>query len=506
MQVNNETELFNALTNRESDIVIGDSFDITMEILIDYKVNISSTNNITLTRANNNASILLNITQTGDLVLSNIVLDGTSCNALFVPMIVNNNKLELNNVTIANALSTTSGSGLFCGETAISTIIKNSNFKNCISSKNGGAIYHSGESRIFMDNVSFIGNESNLGGGICCYQPSNHCLVEINKCNFSQNKATSGGAIYLDSNCDLNIIGDNIFTNNEAETGKDIYDKGIIRMLGRNDILSGLYIYDENNYINLFDTIANSNIFIEESDYVSPIPENSPIMIARTTGYYPLISNEDLSAFRKPVPNFREWGFQIGDDFAFIELATGVHHEYTITYTNLNGASNSNPLSYTENDVPIILQDPVLDGHEFLGWLNENNEPITEISSSSTGNRVIKATWQNAVFEISFNGNSTTPVSNLPSSIMVDYGESAILPDNIPKRNCYLFLNWNTEPNGTGTTYYPKETITDVRNNIVLYAIWHKIPIKCILVPTTYCCVCNKCCRRVCKCCCSRKC
>lgn len=472
MHVTNETELLNALTSHIENIVIDNSFSLTREILIDYSVTISSSTNITLNRCLNNMATFFNITEDGNLKLTNITLDGTSEDDVDSPLIINNNNLTLHNVTISNAVSSTSGAGLYCSEKASYAYIINSNFTNCISRKNGGAIY-------------------------CCLS-NNENEITLSTCKFSQNKAVFGGAIYLNNKCTLTIYNGDFNNNQSSIAGNDIYNAGKIYIRGTNNISAGLYLDSRDNILNLINTIANSNILIEESNYVTPVIANSPITLAIGIDEYPTLTSEDLVSFHKPIDNFSNWDLKQENEATISLVARVQPTSYTITYTNLNGATNPNPVTYLESDLPLTLQEPTLDGSEFLGWLDENNDLITQIDSSHMGNRTLKATWNLAItYEVSFEKNSTDSVTNLPATIVVSPGNSLTLPDNIPQRRGYLFLNWNTLANNTGTTYYPKETIIDIQSDLVLYAIWYKLTPQFICCPANYYCICCKCQKKI---------
>jgi len=69
---------------------------------------------------------------------------------------------------------------------------------------------------------------------------------------------------------------------------------------------------------------------------------------------------------------------------------------YTVTYNNLNGASNTNPSTYTIESDQITLVNPGLrTGYTFDGWfLNSGlTTPATGITAGSTGNRTFYAKW-----------------------------------------------------------------------------------------------------------------
>ncbi len=74
---------------------------------------------------------------------------------------------------------------------------------------------------------------------------------------------------------------------------------------------------------------------------------------------------------------------------------------YTITYNNLNGASNPNKTSYTSADATFALASLSKDGCVFLGWYIDDDyaKKVTEIESGTTGNLIIYAKWAKYIDE-----------------------------------------------------------------------------------------------------------
>ena len=56
--------------------------------------------------------------------------------------------------------------------------------------------------------------------------------------------------------------------------------------------------------------------------------------------------------------------------------------------------------------------------------------------------------------------------------LRVDKGSSVTLSEFVPRRYGYAFVGYNTEQNGTGTTYLPSQTITAPDSDLILYAQW----------------------------------
>lgn len=66
--------------------------------------------------------------------------------------------------------------------------------------------------------------------------------------------------------------------------------------------------------------------------------------------------------------------------------------EYTVTYSNLKGATNVNKGTYNiEND--LFLSPVDADGFTFVGWYNADNKKVSYIAKGTTGNVTLTAKW-----------------------------------------------------------------------------------------------------------------
>ena len=66
---------------------------------------------------------------------------------------------------------------------------------------------------------------------------------------------------------------------------------------------------------------------------------------------------------------------------------------YTITYLNVEGATNENPAGYNVETETITLKDPAKAGYTFAGWYSADNSPVTKIPQGSTGDITLYAKW-----------------------------------------------------------------------------------------------------------------
>ena len=151
-----------------------------------------------------------------------------------------------------------------------------------------------------------------------------------------------------------------------------------------------------------------------------------------------------------------------------LDGSTCVLHEYTITY-NLNGGElvGEYPKTYTIVTPTFYLPTPVKEGHVFGGW--HSPAPISQIVEGSTGNIEITASWTPIEYDITFDANDGT---GSMATQTFTYGVAQNLTANAFTRDGYAFTGWNTASDGSGTAYADKAPISNLLNNITLYAQW----------------------------------
>ena len=70
--------------------------------------------------------------------------------------------------------------------------------------------------------------------------------------------------------------------------------------------------------------------------------------------------------------------------------------DYTITYVNVEGATNENPAGYNVETETITLKDPVKPGYTFEGWYKTEDftgDAVIKIAQGSTGDITLYAKW-----------------------------------------------------------------------------------------------------------------
>ena len=159
-------------------------------------------------------------------------------------------------------------------------------------------------------------------------------------------------------------------------------------------------------------------------------------------------------------------------------------HTYSIKYDLRGGSlpgSVSNLTEYTIETEDFTLNNPIKEDYVFLGWKVEGSEDSTAkenvtIENGTIGELSFVAVWSaNPKYTLTFDSNGAE--GSGPSPISAYSGETITLPGGDAFSNVdYLFKEWNTEKNGTGTSYKENDEIK-VNNHLTLYAILETNPL-----------------------------
>lgn len=123
--------------------------------------------------------------------------------------------------------------------------------------------------------------------------------------------------------------------------------------------------------------------------------------------------------------------------------------------------------------------------HTFSGWntyteqgwnmYKANHQYSGGLTQENGGVVAIYAVWE-PVGQITISykaeGGKGVPADGVAYTGESDYA----IPDTIPTRENYTFVEWNTASDGTGTSYKAGDKITAGSSNITLYAIWKAHP------------------------------
>ena len=138
---------------------------------------------------------------------------------------------------------------------------------------------------------------------------------------------------------------------------------------------------------------------------------------------------------------------------------------YNLTYEGLNGASNSNPETYTVETATITLANPVTrEGYTCTGWTC-GGDAITQITLGSTGDKTITANWSANTYNLTYEGLEGATNSN-PASYTI---ESEFNLANPGAREGWNFTGWTC--GGEAITSIALGTIGDK----TITATWRQI-------------------------------
>ena len=125
--------------------------------------------------------------------------------------------------------------------------------------------------------------------------------------------------------------------------------------------------------------------------------------------------------------------------------AQWVAEKYTISYNNLEGATNTNPTTYTIESNKIKLSNAERIGYTFEGWFNSEDHQVTEIPAGSTGDVILKAKWSDPIeYKITYNLNDGV----LPDTVSNPTKYSILTPVTTlhkPTKKNYVFVGWFSE-------------------------------------------------------------
>lgn len=187
----------------------------------------------------------------------------------------------------------------------------------------------------------------------------------------------------------------------------------------------------------------------------------------------------------------------VGADGAVHLYAHWVGAPHTLTFDANGGTvgTASVPIRYGTGDYcDVSWNTPVRAGYTFLGWYTAAVDGTQVYSAAGqcsnegtywsdnlcvyNGDYTVYAHWEANVYHIRFNGNGAT--EGITADMTCNYGQDYNLNANGFKRTGYTFTGWNTQANGTGTTYTDKQSIRDA-GDMTLYAQWKINTYKVIL-------------------------
>jgi uncharacterized repeat protein (TIGR02543 family) len=240
-----------------------------------------------------------------------------------------------------------------------------------------------------------------------------------------------------------------------------------------------------------------------------PVDSSSPRMYGSTVT---VLGNVGSPALAKTGYTFAGWTteangsgtyYEQGDTFAITSNII-LYAQWTPTYTVLyDGNTNTSGISPSDGSSPYAsgstvtvlgnVGSPALEktDHTFGGWTTEANGTGTYYEEGDTfaitSNKILYAKWI-PTYTVLYDGNTNTSgISPADGSSPYASGSTVTVLGNVGspvlEKSGYTFAGWNTEENGTGTTYVQGNTFV-IGSNTILYAQWTLANAEMPNVPT----------------------
>ena len=231
--------------------------------------------------------------------------------------------------------------------------------------------------------------------------------------------------------------------------------------------------------------------------------------MANTDHKYDTASSLRANAFSLTGWTFTGWMDASGNSYAqnaqvntvttsgtVVLFAQWIQNTYNVAYNankqsnasgNVGGTMSNSSHTY---DSPSNLSSNAysLYGWDFAGWNTEANGSGSSYSNGqavatviASGTRTLYAQWTAKTYNVSYNSNRPTNASNNVSGSMANtahtFDTASNLRANAFNLHGWNFVGWNTQANGSGTSYSAGASMTTVLfdGTVTLYAQWQAI-------------------------------
>lgn len=161
---------------------------------------------------------------------------------------------------------------------------------------------------------------------------------------------------------------------------------------------------------------------------------------------------------------------------------------YTITYDSNGSTSGSIPVdsnAYEEGATATVLDGSTLvkTGYVFTGWNTADDASGKSYNSGDslkieTTNIILYAKWtSNPTYKVTYYGNGNTSGTNVTDNVNYEEGSTVtVKTQGSLAKTGFSFIGWNTEEDGSGTSYVAGNTFSIGSSNITLFAQWTNDP------------------------------
>lgn len=201
------------------------------------------------------------------------------------------------------------------------------------------------------------------------------------------------------------------------------------------------------------------------------------------SGWYAYTNGISTTVAHNSSKSFYEWCGYTSSSAGYIDSEVSFTWyptlpTYSISY-NANSGSGA-PSAQTKTwgtAIKLSTTKPTRTGYTFKGWATTQaraNAGTVDYASganyTSNAAATLYAVWQINTWTVSYNGNGATGGST--ASQTKTYGQTLTLRTNGFTRTDYVFKNWNTAANGSGTSYSAGGSYT-ANAAVTLYAQWY---------------------------------
>ena len=180
------------------------------------------------------------------------------------------------------------------------------------------------------------------------------------------------------------------------------------------------------------------------------------------------------------------------DDYDYGTLILEIREtgSYDIVFSANGGDGLMDELSETRIGLSLELPTCIFayQGHTFIEWNTEadgtgtsyeDEATVSNLTTTDGDTVTLYAQWEPITYAIAFDGNGAD--EGEMESIEATYDEEYTLTTNAFTRDGYTFTGWNTEADGSGTSYEDEATVSNLTTEdgvtVTLYAQWKEYTI-----------------------------
>ena len=259
---------------------------------------------------------------------------------------------------------------------------------------------------------------------------------------------------------------------------------------------TGSYLFSEMPHTTITSSAGSGGTIDPEGETTAWWKNDFTYTITPSTGY----KISDVMVDGKSVGAVGSYTFETVTSEHTIK-ATFERITYTVEFDANGGSGSMSSKTYTYGTSYTLPANTFTrTGYTFTGWNTKSSGSGTSYSDEATvknltstdgGTVTLYAQWKANTYTVTYEPNADgDDVTGMPDDTDLTYDTEGTVPDDEPERRGYDFTGWNTEEDGSGTSYEPGDTIVDLTSEdggtVPFYAQWEAI--ISVRVPTTVAC------------------